>query len=112
MVKRTLEEGRRLDVGHAALPGKVLVAPEVVWGPAGAYPGNFSHPIAILPVNFADYVPTVDDVLNETATGGGWYLFPAEGGAITVARDELGVALGAAYDPCMAAWPSMVEIDA
>ena len=62
-------------------------------------------------MNFADYVPTVDDILNETATGGGWHVFPVEGGAITVARDELRVALEAAYDPCMTTWPSMVDIE-
>ncbi len=62
-------------------------------------------------MNFPDYVPTVEDILNETATGGGWHVFSVEGGAITVSTYELRPALEAAYDLSMAAWPSMVEIE-
>lgn len=62
-------------------------------------------------MNFADYVPTVNDILNQTATSNGWHVFSVEGGAITVSTDELRPALEAAYDPCMAAWPSMAEIE-
>lgn len=62
-------------------------------------------------MNFADYVPTVEDILNETATSNGWHVFSVEGGAITISTCELRLALEAAYDPCIAAWPSMVEIE-
>lgn len=40
-----------------------------------------------------------------------WCLWSVDGGQIAVHRDELLVALEAAYDPFNPNWPAMVEID-
>ena len=56
-------------------------------------------------------VPTVDDLLAQTAIGNGFHQWRVEGGAITISLNELRQALEAAYDPCMPNWPAMVEID-
>lgn len=56
-------------------------------------------------------IPTVDDVLARTHLGGHFHEWGADGGVIRVTRAELLPALEAAYDPTMASWPAMVEID-
>jgi hypothetical protein len=58
-----------------------------------------------------EIIPTVDDILNQTAVGCGWHDWPTEGGTIRVSTEQLRPALEAAYDCTTAAWPSMVEID-
>ena len=56
-------------------------------------------------------VPTVEYMLDATLISNGLHRWPAKGGEITVAGDELRQALEDAYDPLMPNWPAMVEID-
>jgi len=58
-----------------------------------------------------EIIPTVEDVLNQTAVGCGWHDWPTSGGTIRVTTEQLRTALEAGYDPAMAGWHSMVEID-
>lgn len=61
-------------------------------------------------------VRTVDEVLASCPARGwadgeqllGW---DEEGGQVAVPASELRAALEAAYDPCMPAWPGMVELE-
>lgn len=55
-------------------------------------------------------VPTVEEVLSDTAIGCGYHYFPVEGGIVQPARADLLPALEAAYDATMPDWPSLVEI--
>ena len=57
-------------------------------------------------------VPTVDEVLALCRASNGLCHWDAEGGRIDLPEAELRQALEAAYDPQMAAWPALVEIDA
>ena len=57
-------------------------------------------------------VPTVEYLLVATLISNGIHRWPVEGGAIDIGTDELRTALEDAYDPTMAAWPSLVTIDA
>jgi hypothetical protein len=55
--------------------------------------------------------PTVDNLLQSTATGCGWHDWPLEGGTIRISEGRLRKALEAAFDPSMHDWPAMVEIE-
>lgn len=57
-------------------------------------------------------IPTVDDVLSDTAIGNGYHDFAVVGGTIRLTESELRPALEAAYDPNMPDWPVLVEIEA
>ena len=57
-------------------------------------------------------VPTVEYLLDATLVSNGIHRWPVEGGAIDITTDELRTALEDAYCPTMAAWPSLVTIDA
>lgn len=59
----------------------------------------------------APIIPTITDVLIQTSTADCRHSWPVQGGSITLTRAELLPALEAAYDPTMANWPAMVEID-
>jgi hypothetical protein len=56
--------------------------------------------------------PTIAEMLARSAGPCGTYHWDVEGGRITVTRKQLEEALESAYDPTMAAWPSLVELDA
>jgi len=56
-------------------------------------------------------VPTVEEVLASVNTWGKMYCWPAKIGGHLCTRDELKAALEAAYDPMMADWPTMVQMD-
>jgi hypothetical protein len=58
-----------------------------------------------------EIIPTVEDILSQTAIGWNYHEWPVEGGVITITTENLMLALNAAYDPSMSAWPTMVEID-
>jgi hypothetical protein len=55
-------------------------------------------------------VPTVHFMLGATLISHGLHRWPAKGGQITIASNELRQALEDAYDPLMPNWPAMVEI--
>jgi len=57
-------------------------------------------------------VPTVEAMLAATLISNGIHRWAVEGGSVDVPAEQLQEALEAAYDPTMAAWPSLVEIDA
>jgi hypothetical protein len=57
-------------------------------------------------------VPTVDEILTRTHLGGHFHEWETDDGVLRVTRDDLRQALEDAYDPEMADWPAMVEIDA
>lgn len=56
-------------------------------------------------------VPTVEEVLSQTAVGNGFHEFAVEGGIALFAKASLKRALEEAYDPMMPNWPAMVEIN-
>ena len=56
-------------------------------------------------------VPTVEDVLSDTAIGDGYHDFAVQGGTVRLTEAELRPALEAAYDATMPDWPVLVEID-
>lgn len=58
-----------------------------------------------------ELVPTVADLLEQTAIGNGLHRWAVEGGSIEVPDNVLRYVLEDAYDPSMPNWPSMVEID-
>jgi hypothetical protein len=58
-----------------------------------------------------DRVPTVEEMLESTAVGNGFHDWGVEGGIVRVSKTQLLPALEAAYEPCMPAWPVMVDMD-
>jgi len=58
-----------------------------------------------------DLVPTVADLLEQTAISNGLHRWDVEGGSIEVPADVLRPILEDAYDPSMSNWPAMVEIE-
>ena len=54
-------------------------------------------------------VPTVEEVLSDTAIGYGWHDFRIEGGTIRVPTKDLRRVLEAAYNPSMANWSTLVD---
>jgi hypothetical protein len=58
-----------------------------------------------------DLVPTVADLLEQTAISNGLHRWAVEGGSIEVPADVLRPILEDACDPSMPNWPAMVEID-
>jgi hypothetical protein len=56
-------------------------------------------------------VPTVDDLLQATHIGNGFHHWHVEGGVIQLTKDQLTIALEAAYDSSMEDWPAMVEAE-
>jgi hypothetical protein len=57
----------------------------------------------------ATLVPTVQDILDSTATGNGWHDFAVEGGTIEVSTGTLRAVLEAYYDPDMANWVALID---
>ncbi len=57
-------------------------------------------------------IPTVEDVLSDTAVGCGYHDFAVEGGTIRLATDRLQVALEVAYDESNPNWVDFVEVKA
>lgn len=56
-------------------------------------------------------VPTIDDLMAQTAIGNGLHSWSVEGGAITVDADQLRRALELAYDPMMPDWAALITWD-
>jgi hypothetical protein len=61
---------------------------------------------------FGPEVPTAEQVLADHHLFDSIAWWDVEGGRVSIAKADLMAALEAAYDPTMAAWPSLVEIDA
>jgi len=57
-------------------------------------------------------VQSVDDLLARTHLGNHFHEWNTDAAVIRISRAELRQALEDAYDPEMADWPAMVEIDA
>lgn len=57
-------------------------------------------------------IPTVDDVLEDTAIGNGYHDFAVQGGTIRLAEAELRPALEAVYDRNDPSWVMSVDIGA
>ena len=57
-------------------------------------------------------IPTVEQMLAQCRASNDLCHWDAEGGRIDLPEAELRQALEAAYDPLMAAWPTLVEIEA
>lgn len=55
-------------------------------------------------------IPTVDEVLSDTAIGCGYHDFAVPGGTVRLTEAQLRPALEAAYDSTMPDWIVMVEI--
>jgi hypothetical protein len=58
-----------------------------------------------------DAVPTVDDVLAQTAIGCGMHQWAVIGGSITLTTDQLRPLLEEAYDPADPDWEAMVDAE-
>jgi hypothetical protein len=58
-----------------------------------------------------DPVPTVDDVLAQTAIGCGMHRWAVIGGSITLTTDQLRPLLEEAYDPADPDWEAMVDAE-
>lgn len=56
-------------------------------------------------------VPTVEDVLSDTAIGNGWHDFAVEGGTIRVCTEDLQRVLEENYDSTMPDWPALILED-
>ena len=56
-----------------------------------------------------DHIPTVEDILNQTAVSNGFHDFAVEGGTIRISIDTLRQALENAYDPNMPNWVTLVD---
>lgn len=54
--------------------------------------------------------PTVEQILARTHVGNSLHDWPVDGGAIRVSREELRIALEAAYDSTCPDWPTSVDI--
>jgi len=61
-------------------------------------------------MDYVTTIPTVDDLLTETAIGNGLHEWRVEGGVITIRGDVLRQALADAYDSTMPDWPALVEL--
>jgi hypothetical protein len=60
----------------------------------------------------ADHVPTVDELLADTAVGNGLHRWAvAYGGIIEITANNLRHALEEAYDPSMPNWTAFVDVD-
>jgi hypothetical protein len=59
----------------------------------------------------ADHVPTVSELLADTAIGNGFHRWAVEGGSIEITTNDLRRALEAAYDSSMPAWDLLVDVD-
>ena len=57
-------------------------------------------------------VPTVEQVLDSTAIGGGFHVWAVIGGSITLTTDVLRPLLEEAYDPNMPDWVALVDVEA
>ena len=55
--------------------------------------------------------PTVEQVLADTAIGGGMHRWPVAGAVCHLTATLLRPCLEEAYDPTMPSWPSMVDLD-
>jgi hypothetical protein len=55
-------------------------------------------------------IPTIGQILTSHCTASGFCLWPVQGGAITISRDELRQHLEEAYDPHDPSWPVFVDI--
>lgn len=55
-------------------------------------------------------VPTVDDLLAQTAISNDLHRWRVEGGVIIISRNVLRAALEDAYDPSMPDWAALVEL--
>jgi hypothetical protein len=56
-------------------------------------------------------VPTVQNILDQTAVGWNYHDWPAKGGVITITTEKLKPLLEEAYDPGVTAWPNMVNLE-
>jgi hypothetical protein len=57
------------------------------------------------------HVPTVDELLADTAVGNGLHHWAIEGGSIEITTNNLRHALEEAYDPSMPNWTAFVDVD-
>jgi hypothetical protein len=57
-------------------------------------------------------VPTVEQVLDDSAIGGGFHCWAVIGGSITLSTDRLRFLLEEAYDPNMPDWVALVDTEA
>jgi hypothetical protein len=72
---------------------------------------NTLRMVEIDPENYSKEpcVPTVDDILNQTAVSNGFHDFAVEGGTIRVSTDLLRTVLTEYYDPCMPNWVALID---
>jgi hypothetical protein len=56
-------------------------------------------------------VPTVDDILADTAIGCGLHRWAVEGGSIQLSTDQLRPCLGEAYDAADPDWVALVDAE-
>jgi hypothetical protein len=61
--------------------------------------------------NMPEPVPTVDEVLADTAIGCGWHHWAVEGGSITVTTTMLRRFLEEAYDAANPDWVAFVDVE-
>jgi hypothetical protein len=64
------------------------------------------------PTGFLNIVPTVEQMLNATAIGGGFHRWGVIGGSITLTTDQLRPLLEEAYDPNIPDWVALVDVEA
>ncbi len=58
-----------------------------------------------------DHVPTVDELLADTALGNGLHCWAIEGGRIEITTNNLRHALEEVYDPTFPNWTAFVDVD-
>jgi hypothetical protein len=56
-------------------------------------------------------VPTVEQVIDDSAIGGGFHRWAVIGGSITLTTDQLRPLLEEAYDPNMPDWVALVDLE-
>jgi len=59
-----------------------------------------------------EQAPTVDELMDSTAVGGGFHDWATDGAVIRVTAEQLRPALESAYDPGMPNWMALVDLDA
>ena len=59
----------------------------------------------------SEHVPTVDEVMDDCYIGNGLYEWAYNGGSSRFTYEELRPALEDAYDPSMANWVGMVQLE-
>ena len=57
-------------------------------------------------------VPTVEQILDATAIGGGFHVWAVIGGCNRLTTDQLRPLLEEAYDPNMPDWVALVDVEA